>query len=178
VTEKRKLHVDLDELSFAFTFTHPEQDAYLDLESGEVIYVTGETYRLLEQLYEEIYDEERGERTMPLDAYLAQRDDIRDWQKECLLDAARVEAASGDILPIDPEPYADYHDMERFITTVDDPQLQDRLWRAIQGRGAFRYFKDVLADHPQVEDDWYAFKDAQIEQRMHGWLEANDIEPV
>jgi hypothetical protein len=68
--------------------------------------------------------------------------------------------------------------MERFIRTVDDSELQDRLWRAIRGRGAFRYFRDVLADHAQVEDDWYAFKDAQIERRIHRWLKANGIEPV
>jgi hypothetical protein len=178
MTEKRKLQVDLDELSFAFTFTHPEQDAYLDLVTGQVITVTEETRWMLEEIYEEIYDEEAGELTMSLEAYLAQADDIQDWEKQCLLDADRVEAASGDIVAIDPEPYADYRDMECFISTADDPQLRERLWRAIKGRGAFRYFRDVLADHPEVEDDWYTFKDAQIERRMHRWLEANGIEPV
>jgi hypothetical protein len=178
MTGKRKLHVDMDALSSAFTLTYPEQHTYLDLESGEVIYVTDETWRLLERLYQEIYDEDQGELTMPLGAYLAQRDDIQDWKKECLLEADRVEVASGEIIAIDPEPHADYREMERFIRTVDDSELQDRLWRAIRGRGAFRYFRDVLADHPQVEDDWYAFKDAQIERRIHRWLEANGIEPV
>jgi hypothetical protein len=114
---------------------------------------------------------------MSLEAYLAQADGIPDWQKQCLLEADRVEAASGGIVPIDPGPYADYRDVERFISTVDDPDLRERLWRAIKGRGAFRYFRDVLADYTNVQDE-YAFRDAQIERRLHRWLETNGIEPV
>jgi hypothetical protein len=34
-----------------------------------------------------------------------------------------------------------YRDMEDFISTVKDERLLDRLWQAIQGRGAFRRFK-------------------------------------
>jgi hypothetical protein len=68
--------------------------------------------------------------------------------------------------------------MERFIRRVEDDHLQDRLWHAIQGRGAFRRFKDTLARYPALEERWYEFKAAQIEQRMRDWLDAHDIEPV
>jgi hypothetical protein len=34
--------------------------------------------------------------------------------------------------------------MEAFIATVRSKRLQDRLWRAISGRGAFRYFKGLF----------------------------------
>jgi len=37
-----------------------------------------------------------------------------------------------------------YEDMEAFIETVANPRLQERLWAAIRGRGAFGRFKDVL----------------------------------
>ncbi|MGD2144696.1 MAG: UPF0158 family protein [Anaerolineae bacterium] len=177
MTEKRKVQVDLNELEAALTLNFAEQDAYLDLETGEVITLTGEIRRLLEDIYDEIYDEE-GQRTLSLAAYLAERDDIQEWRKQCLLDAARVEAWSEDIIAIDAEPHADYRDMERFIQTVDDPHLRERLWRAIDGRGAFRYFRDVLTEQPDVEEAWYAFKDAQIERRVRRWLEAHNIEPV
>src|SRR4029077_11878749 len=40
---------------------------------------------------------------------------------------------------------AGYHDMVDFIGTVDDPGRADRLGIAMEGRGAFRRFKDVLA---------------------------------
>ena len=41
-----------------------------------------------------------------------------------------------------------YHDMVQFIGTVDNPDRADRLVIAIEGRGAFRRFKEVLARWP------------------------------
>jgi hypothetical protein len=40
---------------------------------------------------------------------------------------------------------AGYHDMVQFIGTIDEPARANRLEIAIQGRGAFRRFKDELA---------------------------------
>jgi hypothetical protein len=68
--------------------------------------------------------------------------------------------------------------MEDFISTVKDARLRDRLWRAISGRGAFRYFKDVLEDHPRERERWFAFKDAQVRQRVLAWLAEEDIKPI
>ncbi len=68
--------------------------------------------------------------------------------------------------------------MERFIATVRDPQLQNRLYRAISGRGAFRYFRDVLYEHPREKERWFAFSDEQVRQRVLEWLESEDIEPI
>ena len=45
-----------------------------------------------------------------------------------------------------------YDDMQDFIATVSDEHLQELLHVAIQGRGAFRRFKDVLARHPADQD--------------------------
>jgi hypothetical protein len=67
--------------------------------------------------------------------------------------------------------------MERFVETVTDARLQDHLWRAIGGRGAFRYFKDVLSDYPRERERWFAFRDAWARERVLGWLESEDIEP-
>src|SRR3954449_6403832 len=48
-------------------------------------------------------------------------------------------------LVIEPlEPGAGYCDMEDFIDSLADPAAQETLARSIQGRGAFRRFKDVL----------------------------------
>jgi hypothetical protein len=66
--------------------------------------------------------------------------------------------------------------MELFIRRVEDEGLQDRLWRAIQGRGAFRMFKDVLLDYPDVRERWFAFRDARHEERARAWLERHGIE--
>jgi Uncharacterised protein family (UPF0158) len=50
-----------------------------------------------------------------------------------------------------------YRDMEYFIGTLADEDRADRLSIAIEGRGAFRRFKDVLERWPDELDRWYVF---------------------
>lgn len=68
------------------------------------------------------------------------------WQKEMLLEVDRIRQYYGArYIHIErDDPYGDHNDIECFIRTVEDPEPCDRSWRAIQGRGASRYFKDVL----------------------------------
>ncbi len=63
-----------------------------------------------------------------------------------------------------------YRDMELFIGTVDNTDRADRLDVAIQGRGAFRRFKDVLARWPDELDRWYAFCEDRQRGRSRAWL--------
>ena len=73
---------------------------------------------------------------------------------------------------------AGYEDMEAFIETVASLRLQERLWGAIRGRGAFRRFKDVLAGQPAERERWFAFRDGRVRQRALAWLAEEGIEPV
>jgi hypothetical protein len=178
MTEKRRLKVDMDALAGVFELHFDEINSYLDLETGEVLQVNNETYRLLERLYEESYTGAEEQAT-PLETLLAQHPEIQDWEKETLLEADRVERGFGKrIVAIDPEPYSDYNDMESFVYTVADARLANELEYAIRGRGAFRRFKDILARHPQLQNAWYAFQDAQIKKRVRELLEVFGIEPV
>jgi hypothetical protein len=63
-----------------------------------------------------------------------------------------------------------YRDMERFIATRTDPDWADRLSIAIQGRGAFRRFKDVLSRRPEELDKWFAFSEERQRGRARAWL--------
>jgi hypothetical protein len=66
--------------------------------------------------------------------------------------------------------HAGYRDMELFIGTVDNVEQADRLEIAIQGRSAFRRFKDVLARWPHELDRWYAFSEDRQRGRARAWL--------
>ena len=68
------------------------------------------------------------------------------------------------------ESHEGYEDMQDFIATVRDEHLQELLEVAIEGRGAFRRFKDVLARHPAEEQRWFDFKAAQLDARARDWL--------
>jgi hypothetical protein len=71
-----------------------------------------------------------------------------------------------------------YQDMVGFIDGIDDPNLVDRLTRAISGRGAFRRFKDTLFDRPDLMTQWHAFSGDRQRGRARSWLAAEGYPPT
>ena len=64
-----------------------------------------------------------------------------------------------------------YRDMEDFIGRVDNPEgPTDRLGIAIDGRGAFRRFKDTISRWPDDQERWYRFSDERRRGRARQWL--------
>jgi hypothetical protein len=73
---------------------------------------------------------------------------------------------------------ASYRDIEMFIDGVDDGRVADRLARAIHGRGAFRRFKDALADSDDLLGRWYGFSDDRHRGRARAWLAERGYTPM
>ena len=74
-------------------------------------------------------------------------------------------------LYVGPEGSGDgYRDMEDFIASISDPGRADQLSIAIDGRGAFRRFKDTLARWPDELERWYRFSDERCRGRARQWL--------
>jgi hypothetical protein len=72
-----------------------------------------------------------------------------------------------------------YHDMQTFIDTLADPNQADRLQIAVQGRGAFRRFKDILGRPPPDElDRWFAFSEERQRGRARIWLADAGYKPL
>src|SRR4051794_19806972 len=51
-----------------------------------------------------------------------------------------------------------YRWMERFILMLEEGDLRDKLTQAIDGKGAFRRFKDVLMTFASERERWFAFR--------------------
>ena len=71
----------------------------------------------------------------------------------------------------------EYRIMEEFIYELSERKNQDVLERAIQGRGAFRRFKDKLYDL-NLEQQWYSYKDSAYERIARQWCERHKIDIV
>jgi hypothetical protein len=71
-----------------------------------------------------------------------------------------------------------YRWMERFIATVEEGPLRQRLLQSIDGKGAFRRFKDVLMSFPVDRERWFTFRSERLRMCMEGWLDAQGIEAV
>jgi hypothetical protein len=63
-----------------------------------------------------------------------------------------------------------YRDMEDFIATVHNAGRADRLGIAIDGRGAFRRFKDTISRWPEEQERWYRFSDERRRGRARKFL--------
>jgi hypothetical protein len=56
--------------------------------------------------------------------------------------------------------------------------LRDELTLAIDGRGAFRRFKDVLMVNAPERERWFAFRSERLRVFMEAWLEAHALKAV
>jgi len=91
---------------------------------------------------------------------------------------ARI-AADASYLRIDPVSSREqYRWMERFIATVEESDLRQKLIGAIDGKGAFRRFKDVLMSFPVDRERWFAFRSERLRTCMEAWLNAHGIQAV
>jgi hypothetical protein len=174
----RKLAIDLSDLEPAFEQTGLEMSYYLDLETGAVVLVTDEARAEWEDIAEEVFDAD-GQEQVPF-ADVLERRGLPEGMKEAVQIAEQVEAGFGNRyirVPRDDSREA-YRDMEDFIESVPDGSFQDRLARAIRGKGAFGRFKDVLAGVPAERERWFAFRDARVRQRVLDWLASEDIAVV
>src|SRR6185436_17618187 len=91
---------------------------------------------------------------------------------------ARI-AADTNYLRIDPVSSREqYRWMERYIPMVEDPDLQQKLGQAIDGKGAFRRFKDVLMAYAPERERWFTFRSERLRIFMEAWLSAHALNPI
>jgi hypothetical protein len=85
-------------------------------------------------------------------------------------------ASDGNYLRVDPVSSREqYRWMERFIPMVEDLELRAKLAQAIDGKGAFRRFKDVLMSYAADREKWFTFRSERLRTFMEAWLGAHAI---
>src|SRR4051812_41102299 len=70
-----------------------------------------------------------------------------------------------------------YRWMERFVGSVADEPLRERLIISIDGKGAFRRFKDVLLAYPAERERWFSYRADLLHWHIQQWLESHEIRP-
>ncbi len=95
------------------------------------------------------------------------------WTSDTGIDGENpVEIDELDLIVIDPIPsYVWYQDMVDFAEGISDPAASRRLSASLQGKGAFRRFKnEVYTHHPDLISVWQAMRDARARVRAVQWL--------
>lgn len=137
--------------------------AYLNVATGETLVINEEmeyAARMFEDLPEGASDE---------DVYEAFG---WGWEDPEFLSLLRGE---GEFLRL-PDGYDidEYRIMRHFAWSRDDDEQGCALMRAIQGRGAFRRFKDALR-RLGIEQEWFDYKEARLLDVARGWCAENGV---
>ncbi len=63
-----------------------------------------------------------------------------------------------------------FDDMATFAQAVGDLRASDALVRSLEGKGAFRRFREAMQMFPALRDPWFTWSEAQAEARAVRWL--------
>ena len=69
----------------------------------------------------------------------------------------------------------EYKMMEDFIGIIDNSEIRNNLQRLIQGKGAFRRFKDYCIEMDIIQD-WYKYRDKEYKEIAIEWCKQNELE--
>lgn len=149
-----KVNVRIDDITGELQMLFDEVSSFLDLETGRVYSFQNAEIREAEEFFGEEEVEGLSE------------------EEQILLRAATMDR----MLPL-PSKF-DVHEwqiMKDFSNSLENREVQEKLSRALHGRGAFRHFKDA-ADLLGVLESWYAFRDAALRRIAIEWCDANGLE--
>lgn len=68
----------------------------------------------------------------------------------------------------------EYQIMVDFIEIIENKEIKDNLQRLIQGKGAFRRFKDYCLEINIIQD-WYDFKEQKYKEIAINWCKQNEL---
>lgn len=64
----------------------------------------------------------------------------------------------------------EYTMLKKFINTIEDSKISEELTAAINGKGAFKRFKNIC-NYYKVIESWYEFRDKEYEKIAVKWCQ-------
>jgi hypothetical protein len=148
------LPVKLQDVIEALQFTEDSISYFLDRRTGEI-----------EMMTEEVWS--AGEKDELISTY-------PEWQRDLILKAREIQSTDHFVeLPSKLE-IDSYDMMEQFCREYPNRQISEKLSAVIKGKGAFRRFRDMIADLA-IQDEWNRFEHQQFEDIAVEWLEDEGI---
>lgn len=154
--KKIVIYVDVLEIASAMENQSNEIESFyfLDIETGNVEYYDSEIYHIFKANCSSEIE------TLP------------EWQQEALSAVKKVENAPEQFKPIPKIESSDvFKFMEEFTFEVQNKNLTALLQSALGQNRPFRRFKDILSDNPDVENEWYLFKNKKLAREVQYFIE-------
>jgi hypothetical protein len=167
------LNIDFTEIQKAMEdVSRDAYDYFLDLETGGVITISVD---MLEKAEKTLCSDDEKIITAgkEIDEY-----DMPEWiEKEVELSIKIFSDRERYVRIPERESYETYNLMREFVENIDEFQPHDRLYSAINGKGAFSRFKKVLVDYPVYREKWFAFNANTMKKEIAEWLKSIGIRP-
>lgn len=172
------LKIDFDEIQKAMEDVARDSfDYFLDLHTGEVITLSDD---ILDEVEVRLFEGEFDEIGDGIE-YIEFSEDpkLPFWMEdevELVLDV--ILDKNGRYVRI-PERYSSeaHQAMHEFLKTVEDPVLKTELTNKLNGKGAFRRFKNVLINYPKERKRWHGYNAWAMKRVIIEWLGSLEIEP-
>jgi len=71
-----------------------------------------------------------------------------------------------------------YQWLDEFIHSIEEGELRTRMEAAINGKGAFRRFKDILLTEPELRRRWFEYRDQMMRLRIVEWIREQGVMPL
>jgi hypothetical protein len=177
--DMKRLYVDFDEIQKAMEdVVRDTFDYFLDLETGEVMPLSEE---IVKELKARLSDDDLEEIEEDIE-YIEfdEEPEIPDWmtdEMEMVLEILLDESGRYIRIP-ERENRTAYQTMNDFLESVVDPFMKEKLFAALNGKGAFRKFKDTLVSFPRERKRWHGFNAKAMRKEIHQWLKSLEIQAV
>ena len=150
---------------------------YLDKETGETFELDDGLASLLESIEDSLKEEGM---TIESACALILEDPTHYSFCDFMSDEEAIDYVIGllghELIEIEALPsYEQYELMEDFIETLSDEHEKQLLYVAIDGKGAFRRFKDVAFSIDKLQH-YYHYKDKAVFEAAREWCKDHDIE--
>jgi hypothetical protein len=175
----KQLRVNFDEIQKAMEDVSRDSfDYFFDYETGDVITFAEE---ILNEVKARLYENDADE--IEDDIEYIEFDEIPelpDWMED------EIELALEIIfdvrekyfrIPERPSLLA-FQTKTAFAELVENPSLKEKLSAALNGKGAFRNFKNVLLDYPKERKRWHGYNAKVLKKEIIQWLNSIGIEPI
>ncbi len=146
-------------------------DYYLDLQTGEVREISIEILnRANQMLY--LSQEEDYEPGVVFDSEVNLDAEVNDETIDEIEDTLQVLLNEKRYVRIPERDSADaFSTMKAFAKTVKDEKLKKSLLSALDGKGAFRRFKDALLADKKERKRWHGFNALHMKKVIKRWIE-------
>lgn len=168
--------IDYDELQKAMEDTVRDAfDYFLDMETGEIIILSEDIIKKAQTILDGSYDDDIGDFE---DVEIEEEPVIPEWMEdeiELALDIFIYEKERYIRIP-ERNPMNGYNIMKAFTETLGDEALKRTILGLLDGKNAFRKFKDALAPYPKERKLWYGFNAKAVRDELKDWLKTTGLE--